>query len=218
MIKRPVHRRPVRIPQSKQPKIQPITAVSPPMTRLQSPPPPTERDKELFKKAQEIAEQQFVTTILTPLKQQTSILNETNNHKEQLKKHDKSDRNETSQLNSSSGSISSHEKPLRCPAAIEFGEFEIETWYSSPYPQEYARLQKLFICEFCLKYMKSKSVLERHSVNTIIFILLFSNFYYLFYRKNVNYFIPQQLKSIEQNIKSLQFQRPLNYQSLKSMV
>lgn len=28
----------------------------------------------------------------------------------------------------------------RCPAAIEFGQYEIETWYSSPFPQEYARL------------------------------------------------------------------------------
>ncbi|CAG2057595.1 unnamed protein product [Timema podura] len=27
----------------------------------------------------------------------------------------------------------------RCPGAIEFGKFEIQTWYSSPYPQEYAR-------------------------------------------------------------------------------
>lgn len=27
----------------------------------------------------------------------------------------------------------------RCPAAIEFGQWEIETWYSSPFPQEYAR-------------------------------------------------------------------------------
>lgn len=29
--------------------------------------------------------------------------------------------------------------PQRCPAAIEFGQWEIETWYSSPFPQEYAR-------------------------------------------------------------------------------
>ncbi|PSN52347.1 hypothetical protein C0J52_18097, partial [Blattella germanica] len=50
----------------------------------------------------------------------------------------------------------------RCPGAIEFGQYEIQTWYSSPYPQEYARLPKLFLCEFCLKYTKSKSVLERH--------------------------------------------------------
>lgn len=27
----------------------------------------------------------------------------------------------------------------RCPAAIQFGRYEIETWYSSPFPQEYAR-------------------------------------------------------------------------------
>ena len=50
----------------------------------------------------------------------------------------------------------------RCPAAIEFGKYDIQTWYSSPYPQEYARLPQLFLCEFCLKYTKSKSVLTRH--------------------------------------------------------
>lgn len=27
----------------------------------------------------------------------------------------------------------------RCPAGIEFGKWEIDTWYSSPFPQEYAR-------------------------------------------------------------------------------
>lgn len=28
---------------------------------------------------------------------------------------------------------------MRCPSVIEFGKFEIQTWYSSPYPQEYSR-------------------------------------------------------------------------------
>nr|XP_060625113.1 histone acetyltransferase KAT6B isoform X2 [Anolis sagrei ordinatus] len=51
----------------------------------------------------------------------------------------------------------------RYPSVIEFGKYEIQTWYSSPYPQEYARLSKLFLCEFCLKYMKSKNILLRHS-------------------------------------------------------
>jgi len=55
--------------------------------------------------------------------------------------------------------------PVRCPAAIQFGKYEVETWFSSPFPQEYARLPKLFLCEFCLKYTKSKSVLERHMHN-----------------------------------------------------
>ncbi|KAI5634885.1 MOZ/SAS family domain-containing protein [Phthorimaea operculella] len=52
--------------------------------------------------------------------------------------------------------------PGRCPQAIEFGQWEIDTWYSSPFPQEYARLPKLFLCEFCLKYAKSRAVLTRH--------------------------------------------------------
>ncbi|EDO39739.1 predicted protein, partial [Nematostella vectensis] len=51
---------------------------------------------------------------------------------------------------------------VRSPALIQFGRHEIHTWYSSPYPQEYARLSKLFICEFCLKYMKSSSIVQRH--------------------------------------------------------
>uniref|UniRef100_A0A667YLF6 histone acetyltransferase n=1 Tax=Myripristis murdjan TaxID=586833 RepID=A0A667YLF6_9TELE len=51
----------------------------------------------------------------------------------------------------------------RYPAIIEFGKYEIQTWYSSPYPPEYSRLQKLYLCEFCLKYMRSKNILQRHT-------------------------------------------------------
>ena len=50
----------------------------------------------------------------------------------------------------------------RSPLAIQFGRYEIGTWYSSPYPHEYARLPKLFLCEFCLKYMKSRPILKMH--------------------------------------------------------
>lgn len=32
----------------------------------------------------------------------------------------------------------------RCPAAIDFGPWDIETWYSSPFPQEYARYAFFF--------------------------------------------------------------------------
>ncbi|XP_020611107.1 histone acetyltransferase KAT7-like isoform X3 [Orbicella faveolata] len=46
--------------------------------------------------------------------------------------------------------------------SIVFGSFEIDTWYSSPYPEEFQRLRKIYICEFCLKYMKSQTVLRRH--------------------------------------------------------
>ncbi|XP_067395376.1 histone acetyltransferase KAT6B isoform X1 [Emydura macquarii macquarii] len=61
------------------------------------------------------------------------------------------------------GCKNSSETNGRYPSVIEFGKYEIQTWYSSPYPQEYARLPKLYLCEFCLKYMKSKNILLRHS-------------------------------------------------------
>ncbi|XP_045479752.1 LOW QUALITY PROTEIN: histone acetyltransferase KAT6B-like [Harmonia axyridis] len=50
----------------------------------------------------------------------------------------------------------------RRPAAIEFGKYEITTWYSSPFPEEYLFSPKLFMCEFCLKFTKTKAILERH--------------------------------------------------------
>eukprot|EP00116_Pleurobrachia_bachei_P001399 sb/3461661/ len=50
----------------------------------------------------------------------------------------------------------------RFPKVIDFGEYEIETWYSSPLPFEYSRLHKLFFCEFCLQFMKSKEAWDRH--------------------------------------------------------
>ena len=58
--------------------------------------------------------------------------------------------------------FNNYDSNTRLPPMIEFGKYEIKTWYSSPYPQEYATLQKLFICEFCLQYLKSRSLLKRH--------------------------------------------------------
>ena len=47
---------------------------------------------------------------------------------------------------------------------IEFGGWEIDTWYAAPYPEEYSRNRVLFICEFCLKYMNSDYVAWRHKL------------------------------------------------------
>eukprot|EP01133_Synstelium_polycarpum_P001411 gene1411-1631_t len=47
---------------------------------------------------------------------------------------------------------------------IELGRYEIDTWYFSPYPEEFAKCEKLFLCEFCLKYMKKKKTLNRHKL------------------------------------------------------
>ncbi|KAJ8248430.1 hypothetical protein GJAV_G00241940 [Gymnothorax javanicus] len=51
----------------------------------------------------------------------------------------------------------------RRPAVIEIGKYEIQTWYSSPYPPEYSRLERLYLCEFCLKYIRSRNILHSHS-------------------------------------------------------
>eukprot|EP00063_Salmo_salar_P039666 XP_014014501.1 PREDICTED: histone acetyltransferase KAT7-like isoform X4 [Salmo salar] len=50
---------------------------------------------------------------------------------------------------------------------IMFGRYELDTWYHSPYPEEYARLGRLYVCEFCLKYMKSQTILRRHMAKCV---------------------------------------------------
>lgn len=47
---------------------------------------------------------------------------------------------------------------------IELGRHRIRPWYFAPYPQEMVNLACIYICEFCLKYRKSKKCLERHMV------------------------------------------------------
>ena len=46
---------------------------------------------------------------------------------------------------------------------MEMGRNEMVVWYQSPYPEEYTSLPKIYICEFCLKYMKLSSVMRRHA-------------------------------------------------------
>ncbi len=45
---------------------------------------------------------------------------------------------------------------------IAFAGVEIDTWFASPYPKEYASQRKVWICEFCLQYFKSAKLLARH--------------------------------------------------------
>ncbi|XP_030024868.2 histone acetyltransferase Tip60 isoform X3 [Manduca sexta] len=47
---------------------------------------------------------------------------------------------------------------------IELGRHRIRPWYFAPYPQEMVNLPCIYICEFCLKYRKSKKCLERHLI------------------------------------------------------
>lgn len=45
---------------------------------------------------------------------------------------------------------------------LRIGKFEIDTWYFSPYPEEYGKVGTLFVCEFCLKYMKFAKTFRYH--------------------------------------------------------
>lgn len=45
---------------------------------------------------------------------------------------------------------------------LQMGKYEVEAWYFSPYPREYAHLDILYICEFCLSYFHSPFMLKRH--------------------------------------------------------
>ncbi|CAH8504574.1 unnamed protein product [Heterobilharzia americana] len=45
---------------------------------------------------------------------------------------------------------------------IQFGKYEIDTWYFSPYPEECRQVKKLWICEYCLKYMKCSETWLKH--------------------------------------------------------
>ncbi len=45
---------------------------------------------------------------------------------------------------------------------IKFGDFEMESWYKSPYPEEFWNLDVIYICQYCLKYLKSNWILNRH--------------------------------------------------------
>lgn len=55
-------------------------------------------------------------------------------------------------------------RPPSLPSKIQIGEYEVDTWYSGTYPEEYVRDNKtLLICEFCLSYMLDEECLRRHN-------------------------------------------------------
>lgn len=47
---------------------------------------------------------------------------------------------------------------------IIMGDWEIEAWYYSPYPEEYSNLETLFVCEYCLSYMRKAKTYKAHRV------------------------------------------------------
>lgn len=55
---------------------------------------------------------------------------------------------------------------------IQIGRFEIDTWYFSPYPDEYGKQPKLWICEYCLRYMRLEKTYRYHMVSWKMYVEL----------------------------------------------
>ncbi|KRY76732.1 Histone acetyltransferase KAT5 [Trichinella pseudospiralis] len=53
---------------------------------------------------------------------------------------------------------------IRNVEQILLGHYRIQPWYFSPYPQELCQLPCIYLCPFCLKYVKSMDCLKRHAV------------------------------------------------------
>lgn len=51
---------------------------------------------------------------------------------------------------------------------IQIGNFEIDAWYFSPFPEDYGKQPKLWICEYCLKYMKYEKTFRHHLVSAAL--------------------------------------------------
>jgi histone acetyltransferase MYST1 len=49
--------------------------------------------------------------------------------------------------------------------SIIMSKYEIDTWYFSPYPASFCETGTLYVCEYCLKYMKKKPSLDIHKKN-----------------------------------------------------
>ncbi|OAG45465.1 hypothetical protein AYO21_00099 [Fonsecaea monophora] len=61
----------------------------------------------------------------------------------------------------SRSTVSGPPSKIKC---IQFGKHVIDTFYAAPYPEEYSHETRLFICEFCLKYLPSEFVAYRHKL------------------------------------------------------
>lgn len=45
---------------------------------------------------------------------------------------------------------------------IQFGKYEVDAWYFSPFPDDFGKQPKLWICEYCLKYMRLEKSYRFH--------------------------------------------------------
>ena len=50
---------------------------------------------------------------------------------------------------------------------VNLGRYDIDTWYYSPYPEPYRSVDRLYICEYDLKYFRKRKSLEKHLANDV---------------------------------------------------
>ena len=80
---------------------------------------------------------------------------------------------------------------------IEIGIHRIKPWYFSPYPIELTQKECVYICEFCLKYVKSVTCLRRHRVcNIVPFQIPLMCFCHIVHSIHVNYLLYAGVQSI----------------------
>jgi len=61
-------------------------------------------------------------------------------------------------------SIREHEEATRVKniQRVELGKYDMATWYYSPLPEEYRYCEKLYFCEWDLRFFRNKKSLRRH--------------------------------------------------------
>jgi MOZ/SAS family/MYST family zinc finger domain len=59
-----------------------------------------------------------------------------------------------------------HEETTRVKniESIVMGSWSVAAWYYSPFPAEYSDVETLYVCEYCLSYMKRRNTLKKHKV------------------------------------------------------
>ncbi|KAK4517915.1 MT-A70-domain-containing protein [Mucor velutinosus] len=61
-----------------------------------------------------------------------------------------------------SQSLRSNRKKKESRHKIQFGNYLIDTWFTSPYPAEVYAQSKFFVCEFCFVSIKTVAMAKRH--------------------------------------------------------
>jgi histone acetyltransferase MYST1 len=48
---------------------------------------------------------------------------------------------------------------------IVMGPWEVEAWYYSPFPDDYSDIETLYVCDYCLTYMRKLKTYKKHKAD-----------------------------------------------------